>query len=288
MTAERSDPAAAAGQGGGQAPIADLPRSVEDALAAIFDNAGPPSRDMGWIAQAEPVRSIRPQPQLQLKPQPQPRPPRRSGAVPIVMGSVLAIAGLLGGAYLSEHPIQRRQQPLLALEMFVPKPLPTPKQPVGAIPPPASIADQASVGPASPVAQLPAIDRPEARTPSVAPPPVARAAVKIADRPRRHDDIASAMRGVTAECYGRASCDHHTLARADQLLVTAYAQATAAGVSGSALAEYRRRWDNLRNDSADSPQILVGNYAVLADDLNRSTSAAQAPRSRRSSPEAQP
>ncbi len=297
ITPERNEPAATTGPSAGRAGVSDLPQSIESALEAIFDKAGPPSRDMGWIAQAEPVKSIRPMPQTQpqLQLEAQPRPQRKSRVLPIAMGSLLALAGMLAGGYLSQHPVWRSQQPLFALQALAPKsPPPTttpsqsvPSQSVKAISPPPSVEHQPTAGQTSASAPPPAIDRPQVETP--APPPVARADAAVRDSyRRRHDDTASAMRGLVAGCDRGGSCDHHALARADQLLVTAYAEAVEAGVSKPILVDFHRRWDNLRNDSADSPQILVGNYAFLAHDLNRTTSAARGPEARRSRPETQP
>jgi hypothetical protein len=56
---------------------------------------------------------------------------------------------------------------------------------------------------------------------------------------------------------------------ADQLLSKAFARADGMRQASPALADIRRRWEDLRADRVDPPQILIGNYAVLAQDLDR-------------------
>lgn len=61
------------------------------------------------------------------------------------------------------------------------------------------------------------------------------------------------------------------------MVADAYARAARSGGSDARLADMRRRLDHLRSDGADSPQILVGNYANLAHDLDRFTHGAESP-----------
>jgi hypothetical protein len=206
--------------------------------------------------------------------------------LPVAAGAVLAVAGLLGGAYLSQRQVGWGHSLSLAFQAPIHGPAPTPRQPVSPTPPPPAAPEHeasAALVPIAPMAPIVPI-----APPSIAPPSSAANTVPVATIGSRQRQGDQELRGLISDCDGRGPCDRHTVARADRLVVAAFAQAERSGVPGSSLSEFRKRWDDLRNNGMDSPLILVGNYALLVDDLNRSSRSARPPRSHQSSPDSEP
>ena len=259
VTAELGEVQPAPSVARGFTPL-ELSRSVAEALAEVFDRTGPPSRGQDWIALNEAVRSVRPQ-------------PKRKAAVvkPIAAGIALALVGLAGGAYLSRQPAG--QHPPLALSTTLQAP-PTSAQPVDLAPPPSP-----ATAPPAPLPPVPAPPVSAAPPPAPAPPlrpSLARAVPEPAETPVPHRaETAGKLKGLVAACNGRGACDSHTVEDADKMVADAYAKAARSGAANPTLADLRRRLENLRSDGADSPQILVGNYALLAHDLDRFADASQ-------------
>ncbi len=272
--AERHDHQNGEGRGvNGPQDFVGLAQRVAADLAVSFAQADPSSRDLGWIAQTEAVRRVRP------------RSRRRSSLRPVAAGAALAVAGLIGGVlsgvYLSTHPSEAGRRPVYALQASVPQfhPQPEPRaeiQPQNLAPlaPPPAPAPQPAPVIAAPPPPIPA--------PRFEPKPAARTALSSprASPPPRQPDTDQQARSLTAACD--RGCSGSAVERADRLVADAYATAARSGAPASALADFRRRWDDLRHDADESPQILVGNYALLAHDLGQVARASKSPpRSRR-------
>jgi hypothetical protein len=233
----------------------------------VFAQPAAPGRDMGWIAQADAVQSLRPVPK------------RRWPWSSLVFSGGLTILGVIGGLaggyYLSAHTAQPVRAPLYALQIsdaphatLTPPLTPAPAPP--AMPPPRPAPHPLLAAPVPP--------------PPSAPPQIAQVAAPPAAKPIAHDkpeDTASLRRAETdrqvkdlaAACDHGPGCDASSVARADRLVSDAYAAALQSGASASSLADVQRRWNDLRREADEPPQILVGNYVLLAKELNHMTAA---------------
>ena len=108
----------------------------------------------------------------------------------------------------------------------------------------------------------------------VRPPPPIRSTARVARLGDLSSDIRppSQARPSHDECDLQtsampAACVFSTLMNADRRLRDAYDTAIEAGVSAPVLAAYSREWDGLRRRATRDPDLVIGNYQAMADEL---------------------